>query len=79
MFRYVNSDRDKRFFSAKLAERFRGPPCLLFKGLYFLGQSGRDVRLTTGLYIDPGQIMSGVIPLLPLYVFMAWKGTDLLL
>jgi hypothetical protein len=30
--------------------------------------------LTTPLYLVPGLRMKGAIPLLPLYVCMAWRG-----
>jgi hypothetical protein len=39
------------------------------------GRNGRDVKLTTDLRKVPRLSMSGSIPLLPLYAFMAWTGT----
>jgi hypothetical protein len=41
------------------------------------GQSGRGVKLTTYLHIVPRLRMTGAIPLLPLYAFMAWLRTTL--
>jgi hypothetical protein len=35
-------------------------------------QSGRSVTLTSHLYLVPKLRMSGGIPPIPLYVFMAW-------
>jgi hypothetical protein len=40
--------------------------------------SGQGVKLTTDLYLVPRLRMNGVIPLLPLYAFVAWTGKTLL-
>jgi hypothetical protein len=37
-------------------------------------KSDQVVTLTTDLNLVPGLRMSGAIPLLPLYAFMAWTG-----
>jgi hypothetical protein len=44
----------------------------------FRGQSGRGVLFTTRLYLVPRLRMSGAIPLIYLYAFMAWAGTILI-
>jgi len=39
------------------------------------GKSGRDVRLTSHIRLVPGLRMSGAVPPLPIYAFMACTGT----
>ena len=41
------------------------------------GQSGRGVKLTNDFYLAPRLRMSGSVPLLHHYAFMAWTGTAL--
>lgn len=49
-------------------------PTLLFNVYRVLcrEKSGRNMKLTTHLYLEPKLRMSGGIPSLPLYVFMTW-------
>jgi hypothetical protein len=47
-------------------------------GLFFWGCSGRGVKLITHLHLVPRLRMSGALPLLHLYVFVAWARTALL-
>ena len=56
-----------------------GPPGLIFSWFRVLSreQSGRDVMLTAHLHLAPRLRVSGAIPLLPLYAFMALPGTAL--
>jgi hypothetical protein len=44
-----------------------------------LDERGRDVRLTTHLHLVLILRISGATLLLPLYIFMVWKGKILLL
>jgi len=46
---------------------------------YFLGVSGQGVNLTPHLHLVPRTRMNGVLPLLPLYVFMVLTGKTFLL
>jgi hypothetical protein len=46
-----------------------GPTSLLFNG--HLGQSNRDMKMTTNLHLVPRLNVSGVLPPFPLYAFMA--------
>jgi hypothetical protein len=39
--------------------------------------SGRSVKITTHLHLVTKSRISGAIPLLPLYAFMAWRGEKL--
>ena len=50
------------------------PPIQWVLGLSF--PRGWDMRLTTGLYLLP-RLMSGTVPLLPLYAFMVCTGMTL--
>jgi hypothetical protein len=63
--------------SPKYPDRFWGPLSLLYNwyGRFFQeSKSGREVKLTTHLYLVPKLRMSGVIPLLPLYALLAGTG-----
>jgi hypothetical protein len=56
-------------------DQFWGLHSLLFnesQDLFTLGYSSQGVKLTPNLSIVLRVRMSGAIPLLPLYVFMAW-------
>jgi hypothetical protein len=57
--RVSNPDRDKGFSYSMDA------------GVLCREYSGRDVKLTTHLHLAPRLRISGVIPLLPLYAFVA--------
>jgi hypothetical protein len=46
-------------------------------GVLSRGYSGRGVKLTTHFYLIPRLRMSGAVPLLRLYTFMAWTGRTL--
>ena len=46
-------------------------------GVLSRGQNGLGVSLITHLHIVPNLRMSGVIPLLPVYVLMVWTGKSL--
>jgi len=63
------------FSSPSRPKRFWGPPRLLsngYQGLFTRGWSGRGAKLTTHLHLLPRSKISGTIPPLPQYVFMAW-------
>jgi hypothetical protein len=63
------------FSSPPCPEQLWGPPSLLsngYQGFFPLGQSSQGVKLTTHLHLVPRSQMSGAIPLLPQYIFMAW-------
>jgi hypothetical protein len=57
------------------------PPIQWVRGALSLAVNGRGVKLTTHFHLVRGQRMSGAIPPLPQYAFMAWcsvkriKGT----
>jgi hypothetical protein len=53
--------------------RLLGPPNLLFKGIEFLYSWG--IKLATQLHLGPRLSVSGALPLLSLYAFMARTGT----
>jgi hypothetical protein len=65
--------------SPKLSGRLRGPRSLLFYAFGVISRlcNGRGVK-TTHIHLLPGLKMSGDIPLLPLYTFIAWTGKTLL-
>jgi hypothetical protein len=71
----------KTFFcSPKCPDRLWGPPSFLFigcRGLLFRVEATR--RRVDHLHLVPRSRMSGSIPLLPLYAFKAWTGTNLAL
>jgi hypothetical protein len=54
-------------------------PTLLFNVYRVLcrEKSGRNMKLTTHLYLEPRLRVSGAIPSLPLYVFMTWPQKTL--
>jgi hypothetical protein len=68
--------RGKVFFSSpKRPDRLWGPLSLLsngYWGLFFLGQNGRVVNLTTHLHLSAEVKKGGAIPPLPPYVFIAY-------
>jgi hypothetical protein len=74
----TNPGTRKRFFCTP--QRLRGPPCLLanWYRTCFLGvkRSGHDVE--HHLNTAPRLRMSGAIPLLSLYAFMAWTMSTFL-
>jgi hypothetical protein len=67
-----NPGRGKRFYSSpKHPDRLWGPPCLLVNRY-------RGMKLTTELLLTPRFRISEAIVLLPVYGFMEWTGTTLL-
>ena len=52
--------------------------CSMGTGFLPRGQSRRGGRLTTHIHLVPRLRMSGAVPLLPLYAFMAWTGKTLI-
>jgi len=75
-----NVDPDRGFVSSLIGpDRLSGPPTLIFSGTGVLspGQNSRNVELTTHLHLVTRLRNGGVIPLLPLYAFMSWTGTNL--
>jgi len=72
------SNRGKRFFSLKHPDPLWGPLILLVSGYYSLFPKGdQGVMLTTHLRVVPRLRMSGAVPLLPQYAFLAWMGKTL--
>jgi len=68
--------RGKRFFSSPTRPDWLwGPPSLLFNGYRWWG--GHGMKLATHLQLLPGLRTCAAVPLLPLYVSMAWKGPSL--
>jgi len=67
--------RGKRYFSfTKYPDQLWGPPSLLFRG-YWVSSLGTKPAEHKFNYTPPCSSrlrMSGAIPLLPLYAFMAW-------
>jgi len=49
---------------------------LLFSGYqcFFLGVHGQGMKLTTHIHLLPRLRMSGAVPLIPIYAFVAWTG-----
>jgi hypothetical protein len=73
-----NTDKERWFLSSpNRPDRLWSPPSLLLNGHQgsLPGYSGRDVKLTTHLRLDPRLEMSGFTPLriFPLHVFMRCK------
>jgi len=65
----------KRFFSPEHPDPTWGPLILLVSGDCCLFPEGdQGVMLTTHLHVVPRFRMSGAVPLLPQYAFMAWMG-----
>jgi hypothetical protein len=48
---------------------------LMSIGFLSRNQTDRDIKLTTHLHLVPRLRISGAMPLLPLYTFMAWTET----
>ena len=76
-----NPGRYKRFFSSpKRPGQLWDPPSVLFNGyrgsFSQVKQPGR--KLPTHLHLVSMLRISGAIPLIPLYIFMAWTGIHLL-
>jgi hypothetical protein len=74
-----NPSRGKRS-SPKSSRQALGPtqnPVQWVTGFFPQRLSGQGVKLTTHLHLMAKFKMSGAIPLLPLYVVMAWTGTTL--
>jgi hypothetical protein len=68
----------KRFFSfTKRPDRLWGQISFLFNVFFSLGWSGRGVKLTRRLHLLQRLRMSGVMPLLSLFAFMAWTEETL--
>ena len=64
---------DKRFFFSKTRQTGSGAhPASCSMGI---GVISRGMKLTTHLHLVPWLRMSGTVRLLPLYTFMARKGT----
>jgi hypothetical protein len=56
-----------------------GPTNLMLNGyrVLYLGQSGQDMKFAKSIHLLPRLRTSGALPLLPLRVFMACRGTSL--
>jgi len=69
------------FSSTNSPDRFWGPRRLHFSGYcgLFPEQSGRDLKLTTYLHLEPRSRMGGDIPLIHLYVFVECTEKNLAL
>jgi hypothetical protein len=68
-----STGRDWEFFTSPLRpDQIWDPPSLLsngYQGLFTWGSSGREVKLTTHLYLLPRSRMCGAITLMPQYAF----------
>jgi len=75
----LSPDRGKGFLSSpKHPDWLRDPSSLLdnwYHGLFHRGYSNQGMKLTTHFSLIPRLRLSGAIPLLPLYAFMACTGT----
>ena len=49
------------------------------EGAFTGDKTAGGMKVNTHLHLTPRLRMSGVVPLRPLYAFMAWIGTNLLL
>ena len=79
-FRGSNPTMGKNFFSLKGPDRLWClASCSMGTEVIPGSEAAGGVMLTTHLHLVPGLRMSGAIPLLPLYVFMAGTGTLLFL
>jgi len=66
------------FPSLKHLNRPLGPPSLLYNEYrVFPREYGLGLTLTSHIHLAPWFKMSGAIPLIPLYAFMAWRERDI--
>jgi len=71
-----NPSRSQRFFVPSVKCYGCRPHLASYSMVSSLGQSDRGVKLATHLRLSPRLRMSGAIPLLPLFAFMAWAGNN---
>ena len=73
------SRSEHEIFSSKRPDWLWGSACCsMGTGVLCRGSSGQGVKVNSHLHLVP-RLMSGALPLRPLYAFMAWRGTVSLL